>query len=87
VAKPIGELHDAERDHAAGFPDRAIELRVSVLHVEYRCAHFRVSKAGQLEPTVKKRLVLSCQTVSSPMSHSASTAPCMIASNHITAKI
>ena len=45
VAKSIGELHDAERDHAAGFPDRAIELRVSVLHVEYRCAHLRVSKA------------------------------------------
>ena len=55
VAKPIGELHDAERDHGAGFPDRAIELRVSVLNVEYRCAHLRVTKDGVSEKKKGKK--------------------------------
>ena len=58
---------------------------MSVLHVEYSRAYFRVGKAGQLEPTVKKRPVLSRQTMSSPMSRSASIASCMKASNDIAA--
>ena len=75
----------AERDHRAGCPDGTIELRVLVLHVEYSRAYFRVGKAGQLEPTVKLRLVLSCRTISLPMSRSASIASRMKASNHIAA--